>query len=165
MKLIKRWKLSREYKAACRPILRKRWFGTPRALKECCEPVSKTEGRLLAERLVKIATEINRIAPKGGGRFAICAGLAANQIGVNKNVFVMLQKDGSFKTFINPVILKKEGQKYLTDEHCFSTNFKPVKVIRWPKVTIKADGLTPKRLSGLQAQAFQHEYDHLEGKI
>ena len=166
MKLIKNWKKKRAYKNVCKPVLRRHWYYVPNALMTKCKEVyTMKEGRDLAEELVRIAKSINIEAVKCRQGTAICAGLAANQIGINRRVFVTMQKDGSFKTYINPVIIKKEGEPYIAKEHCFSSNFKPFYVKRYPKITIKADGLVTKRLSGLQAQSFQHEFDHLEGII
>ncbi|WP_028840500.1 peptide deformylase [Thermodesulfobacterium hveragerdense] len=97
-------------------------------------------------------------------------GLAANQVGVLKRVFLLdvSQKEGTPKleVYINPEILQTEG--YTTyEEGCLSIPGYYAKVERHAKLYIRALDLNgnpfERELEGLHAIAFQHEYDHLEG--
>jgi len=97
-------------------------------------------------------------------------GLAANQVGVLKRVFIIdvAQKEGEPKleVYINPKILEKEGS-IVREEGCLSIPGYYAKVKRFEKIFIKAFDLNGKEfereLTGLHAVAFQHEYDHLDG--
>lgn len=95
-----------------------------------------------------------------------CVGLAANMIGVKKNVIIVNM--GFFDiVMFNPVITKKDTP-YETEEGCLSldgvrktTRYENITVeyydMQWNKQTMK--------LSGWPAQICQHEVDHLSGVI
>ncbi len=97
-------------------------------------------------------------------------GLAANQVGISKRVFIMdiSQKEGKplLEVYINPKILSAEGEREY-EEGCLSIPGYYATVKRYSKLFIKALDLNGKdlerELTGLSAIAFQHEYDHLEG--
>jgi len=94
-------------------------------------------------------------------------GLAAVQVGINKQLVVIDIGDGLIK-LINPVIVKKEGCE-TEEEGCLSVPETAVKVKRAKKVVV--DYLNEEgealRLSaeGLLARVIQHEIDHLMGKL
>lgn len=94
-----------------------------------------------------------------------CVGLAANQIGYDKRIFVINFK-GDIRTFINPMITNVKGFT-LSREACMSLPGK--EYIRPRNTDIIATYTTPlgklesRRLVGLAAQVFQHELDHLDG--
>lgn len=94
-------------------------------------------------------------------------GLAAPQVGVNQQIFVV---DTGKETFaaINPKILKTVGADVM-EEGCLSIPHLLVSVKR-PKTidvefTDENNELVQARLSGLTAKVFQHELDHLNGKL
>ena len=100
--------------------------------------------------------------------------LAAPQVGVNLRLFVIsasVFKEGiSSKeplVYINPRILKYSVKKVELDEGCLSVKNVFGKIIRSEKVTIEAWDETGKRFtrggSGLLAELFQHEINHLDG--
>lgn len=103
--------------------------------------------------------------------------LAAPQIGVLKRIFVInpiVYKEEKFKgaqetVFINPVILKTSSDKKLMEEGCLSVRPLYGKVRRSSRVTISAFNEAGEKFeitgSGLLAQVFQHETDHLEGVL
>ena len=68
--------------------------------------------------------------------------------------------------FINPEIVKISKKKHKVEEGCLSIRWLYGQVLRSEKVTIKAYDETGKPLqrgaSGLLAQIFQHEIDHLD---
>ena len=95
-------------------------------------------------------------------------GLAANQVGVLKQLFVASadQVRGKELVFFNPVLIKKEGT-IKEFEGCLSVPefYEPVK--RAKKVWMRAMTLEGKtvevRADGLLSRIFQHETDHLNG--
>ena len=48
-----------------------------------------------------------------------CCGLAAPQIGVHKRV-VVIRNGNTFFPMINPVVIKKDGRKFVNNEGCLS---------------------------------------------
>lgn len=111
--------------------------------------------------------------------------LAAPQIGVSLRIFVVSGKvidllkgvdveHGEYKkredeVYINPKITKLSKDKIMMEEGCLSARFLYGKIERAKKVNIEAvntKGKTFRRgASGLMAQIFQHETDHLDGKL
>ena len=95
-------------------------------------------------------------------------GLAANQVGVLKQLFVASadQVRGRELVFFNPVLVKKTGT-IKEFEGCLSVPefYEPVK--RAKKVWMRAmtmDGKTVEvKGEGLLSRIFQHEIDHLNG--
>lgn len=71
--------------------------------------------------------------------------------------------------YINPVITKRSSRKVILDEGCLSVKGTFGKIKRRNKVTIAAyDELGNKftrGASGLLAEIYQHETDHLDGKL
>lgn len=95
-------------------------------------------------------------------------GLAAPQVGENIRLFVMrVQVEGEkFEAYFNPRILDREDNRPM-EESCLSFPDISVVVDRYRRVTFKAlsvDGKpVEKTVNDLQAQAVQHEIDHLDG--
>ena len=104
--------------------------------------------------------------------------IAAPQIGEPFSIFlvsdkVMKEADREYKSigrdlvFINPVISKLSRSKHEVEEGCLSVRWKYGKVKRSIKATIKAYNelgeVVERGASGLLAQVFQHETDHLNG--
>ena len=71
------------------------------------------------------------------------------------------------RVFINPVIKKKSKKKVEMEEGCLSVRWKYGKVMRSTKATVSAYGEDGTKFtytgSGILAQIFQHETDHLNG--
>lgn len=94
-----------------------------------------------------------------------CVGLAAPQIGINKNVFTALGI-----IYINPKITYYSPEYRDSVEGCFSLpNAGQVKVRRAKSVRmswLNKKG-EPKNgmFNGFHAIVLQHEYDHLQGKL
>jgi len=106
--------------------------------------------------------------------------IAAPQIGVSLRIFVVSgqtlaitgRKIGTHikfedLVFINPEIIKTSKKKKKMEEGCLSLRYLYGQVSRHEKVTLKAYDEKGKLMttgaSGLLAQIFQHELDHLEG--
>ena len=95
-------------------------------------------------------------------------GLAANQVGVSKQIFVASpdQVRGRELVFFNPKIVKKEGV-IKEFEGCLSVPdlYEPVRRARrvWMRaMTLEAKTVEVKA-EGLLSRIFQHEIDHLNG--
>jgi peptide deformylase len=115
--------------------------------------------------------------------------IAAPQIGVSLRIFVVsarafeIPKDGKeievkpnekpkqygHLVFINPTITKFSKEKAVLEEGCLSVRYKYGKIERFVKATVSAFDENGKKFtrggSGLLAQIFQHETDHLNGVL
>lgn len=91
------------------------------------------------------------------------AGLAANQIGADLRIFVL--NVNSFDVYINPQILQKRSLAPFFGEGCLSFPNEILCTRRYEEIVIRADNCEEKTLTGLEAIAFQHELDHLDGII
>lgn len=95
-----------------------------------------------------------------------CVGMAANMIGVKKNIIVVAAGPFQF-AMINPVITKKTGV-YQTEEGCLSlegvrtcTRYQEIEVDYFDQNFKKQHG----KYSGSTAQIIQHEIDHCNGIV
>jgi peptide deformylase len=95
-------------------------------------------------------------------------GLSANQVGLNEKMFVA-EVDHKFYAIFNPKIIKKSDEKNEMEEGCLSVPDKFGTVIRADKVWLEGQNADGKKLKikawGFLARVFQHELDHLEGKL
>jgi len=93
-------------------------------------------------------------------------GLAANQIGLARQLFVMRTTDGREFGAFNPTILTGEDE-VKGEEGCLSFPDLWLDVPRYQKITaMYLDNTGEKRiieLEGIDARCFQHELDHLDG--
>ena len=95
-----------------------------------------------------------------------CVGMAANMIGVRKNIIVVAAGPFQF-AMINPVITKKSGA-YKTEEGCLSldgvrpcTRYEEIEVDYLDQNFKRQHG----KYSGWTAQIIQHEIDHCWGIV
>ena len=99
-------------------------------------------------------------------------GLAAPQIGVPVRVFVVDVTGGrskdSLMAFINPEFVEREGMQ-LEEEGCLSVPGFNATVARPLRAAVRGIDLDGRDRvvegTGLLARAFQHEMDHLDGRI
>jgi peptide deformylase len=99
-------------------------------------------------------------------------GLAATQIGVAKKIAVIDVSNGEKPeeklVIINPKIIKVEGRQ-TGEEGCLSIPGFREQVRRGKRVTIRAQNIKGEEFEmtgeDLLARAFQHETDHLYGKL
>lgn len=104
--------------------------------------------------------------------------IAAPQVNKSLRVFIVVEdmfsakevddkKESSYKIFINPTIVKLSKKQVELEEGCLSVRWKYGKVKRASKATVQAYDEKGKSFtysaSGLLAQIFQHETDHLNG--
>lgn len=91
---------------------------------------------------------------------------------VSKRVFELMGKKKDAiddMVFINPKIIKISKEKHLVEEGCLSVRWLYGQVSRSLKATVQAQDEHGKKFtmgaSGLLAQVFQHEIDHLDGVL
>jgi peptide deformylase len=104
--------------------------------------------------------------------------IAAPQIGTSLRIFIVAGrtialikkeegKEYPDQIYINPVLIKFSKKKKKMEEGCLSVRWLYGEVERSEKVTINAHDEHGKKIhlgaSGLLAQIFQHEVDHLNG--
>jgi len=96
----------------------------------------------------------------------VCVGMAANMIGVKKQIIVVAAGPMIFP-MVNPVITKKTGM-YKTEESCLSlegvrpcTRYKEIEVDYLDQDFKKQHG----KYSGFTAQIIQHEIQHFSGEL
>jgi peptide deformylase len=94
-------------------------------------------------------------------------GLAAPQIGVQKQLFVY-DVDDSPQVLINPKIVESSGE-WVYDEGCLSIPGLYVEMLRPKLVLVEATNLEGNTIQieadELLARLFQHEIDHLQGVL
>ena len=95
-----------------------------------------------------------------------CVGMAANMIGVKKNIIVFAMGE-MIVPMINTVIIKKENS-YITEESCLSLEgFRQTKRYETIEVEYFDKNFKKQRntFHGFVAQIIQHEVDHCNGII
>ena len=130
--------------------------------------------RQQAEEITVFDEELKKLAADMGETMydAPGVGLAANQIGVLKQIVVVdISKDEEEKKFvalINPVISRGEGA-VAGEEGCLSVLEYEAKVKRFQKIHVTARDLegNPVEFDAEDrfARIIQHEVDHLHGKL
>src|SRR5437899_2550205 len=102
------------------------------------------------------------------------AALAAVQIAQPYRVVVVREDfddkaNKSFAVFVNPEIVKYDGEPAEELEGCLSVKDIYGSVLRYPKVKVKALNLDGKEVrvtaTGFLARVFQHEIDHTNGIV
>lgn len=141
--------------------------------------------KVRAQEVPEITQEIERLIPQMietmYGSQGI--GLAAPQVGISKRLIIVETSDDPRATvretsrhvrgrplaFLNPVIVKKSKETAIDEEGCLSLPgiFVPVKRAESVEIVCQtADGSKVRvETGGLTARIFQHEIDHLEGKL
>lgn len=139
---------------------------------------------ITSPRIKKIVTQMKRALDSQADGVAI----AAPQIGENVRIFAVSKKvfdlsDGAHErreeqknleekqyghlVFINPKLTKLSREKQMLEEGCLSVRWLYGKVKRSVKASIRSydehGKVFERGASGLLAQVFQHEMDHLEG--
>ncbi len=131
-----------------------RLFGDP-VLRERVPPVTEFDSALRG-----LVEEMMASMEAAGG-----VGLAANQIGVARRVFVYRTPEAE-GVAVNPVILEVSGE-VVVEEGCLSLPGLWFPVRRHAEVTLAAQDVQGKpfqvQARGLLARVFQHEVDHLDG--
>lgn len=134
-----------------------RTLGDP-VLKEVAAPVDPANESL--DELVKNLADTMYNAPG--------LGLAANQIGVLKQVFVFDVEDG-LRALANPKMLWQSEEIEEDEEGCLSLPEVRVAIARPTRVKVEATDMAGNVVAieaeGLLARMIQHEIDHLNGRL
>jgi peptide deformylase len=138
------------------PELTIRQYGDP-VLKERTREVDEIDGAVAS--LVESMLETMYAAPG--------TGLAANQVGVQRRIFVYDIGDGP-QTVINPRIVESDGE-WVYDEGCLSIPGLSWEIVRPNAVHLVGFDLDGNEVSleatELEGRVFQHELDHLDGVL
>lgn len=131
-------------------------------------PSQKT--KKIIEKMLKMAFGEQKDKDK-----PVMVGLAAPQIGISKRIILVdiaangKGKIGDLKIFINPEIIWQSKKMVAWYEGCFSTSRVCGIVSRPASIKVKAytaDGeITVEKHKDYVARIFQHEIDHLNGKV
>ena len=96
---------------------------------------------------------------------ARCVGMAANMIGVLKNI-IAVQTEKGIVVMINPVIVAHSKESYEASEGCLSLNGERM-AKRYKNISVEYRDMNMKKQRGMYsdftAQIIQHEIDHLNG--
>lgn len=154
--------MKRKFLKPSDPLLRKVAKEIPK------DQINSSEIKRIVEAMLKIISSEQEKHSKG-------VGLAAPQIGISKRIILVdiaadgKGKLGNLKIFINPEIVwysKREKEWY---EGCFSTGKVCGIVSRSTSIRVRAFTLPgipwEAIVTGYVARIFQHEIDHLDGKI
>jgi len=134
-----------------------RLFGDP-VLTQRANEITDIDGRLvkLAEEMVETMHEANGL------------GLAAPQVGVQKRLFVYQLPEQDPVTIVNPVVSESRGE-WEYEEGCLSIPGLFFPIVRPKEVLLTGYDLEGNEISieadEVEARCFQHELDHLDGRL
>ena len=124
-------------------------------LQQKSEPATEADAQVIVDLMDTLKANLDR-----------CVGMAANMIGVKKQIIVVAAGPFIFP-MVNPVITKKSG-KYETEESCLSLDgVRPC--VRYDEIEVDYldQNFQPKhgKYSGFTAQIIQHEIQHFSGEL
>ena len=131
---------------------------------------------LIDNSILKLAEDMQAVLIdwEEGREHEVGVALAAIQIDKPKRLIVVREdfndkNNHNFHIFINPVILKREGEIVEDFEGCLSINEIYGKVPRYSKVRLKALNIYGREVrlkaEGFLARTLQHEVDHTNGIV
>ena len=127
----------------------------PMFLMQKSEPATEADKQVITDLIDTLRANLD-----------VCVGMAANMIGVKKQIIVVAAGPMIFP-MVNPVITKKTGM-YKTEESCLSlegvrpcTRYKEIEVDYLDLDFKKQYG----KYSGFTAQIIQHEIQHFSGEL
>ena len=127
----------------------------PMFLMQKSEPATEADKQVISDLMDTLRANLD-----------VCVGMAANMIGVKKQIIVVAAGPMIFP-MVNPVITKKTGM-YKTEESCLSlegvrpcTRYKEIEVAYLDQDFKKQHG----KYSGFTAQIIQHEIQHFSGEL
>ncbi len=126
----------------------------PNLKKKCTTVINNSLYKEFTENLLNLMYKSNGV------------GIAANQVGVLKNIIIVLNDSGPLIMF-NPKIIDSSPELVLGTEGCLSFENIECSIERpkWVKVQFSNlnEELHTVLLENLAARIFFHEYDHLNG--
>ena len=127
----------------------------PLFLAQKSEPATQADKQVITDLLDTLRANLDH-----------CVGMAANMIGVKKNIIVIAMGPFQF-AMVNAIITKKTGA-FQTEEGCLSlegvrpcTRYKTIEVDYQDQNFKKQHG----KYTGWTAQIIQHELDHVAGIV
>jgi peptide deformylase len=132
------------------------------------DPVLRLEAQEVQEfddDLGQLVERMSRLMQDARG-----VGLAANQVGVLRRVFVLqAAEDEEPRALVNPAVVDRSEETEPDDEGCLSMQGVVVEVERPVRVRLEARDEKGEpvelELEGLPARVAQHELDHLDGVL
>jgi peptide deformylase len=128
--------------------------------------------RMRAHEVEEFDDDLRQLAERMTGLMGEAAGvgLAANQVGVLRRMFVFQPTvEDEARAMVNPEIVERSDETVPDDEGCLSMQGVLVPVERNLRVTIEARDLDGEEvrleLEGMSARVVQHELDHLDGTL
>lgn len=110
---------------------------------------------------VEIAKALNDALDK----YPTAAGLAANQLGYNKRMAIIVRNNGERMLLVNPIVIDRSSKTDIDTEGCLSFPKKKVKVRRNCTITVKiTPDSEPELFIDWEARVLQHELAHLDGQ-
>ena len=133
-------------------------------LNKPCDLATEQEGKEIGELLVRCLKDNSET----------WAGIAANQLGINKKVIALKVKTSQSTSellyFVNPTMEITGNDTFYFREACLSFPGKQVSTKRWSCITVSADNIEGKMSfqayneeSTFECACIQHEIDHVEG--
>jgi peptide deformylase len=123
----------------------------------------KAKTAISGEKTDVLIEEMKRILSENEG-----VGLAAPQIGVSKKVILVDTGEG-ISAFLNPEVIEKSEETITIKEGCLSLKGVWLEITRPKVVKVEAENQKGEKVSfiaeNLLAAVFQHEIDHLNGKL
>ncbi|MCR5100881.1 MAG: peptide deformylase [Butyrivibrio sp.] len=127
----------------------------PLFLQQKSEPATEADKQVIVDLMDTLKANSDR-----------CVGMAANMIGVKKQIIVVAAGPFIFP-MVNPVITKKSG-KYETEESCLSLDgVRPCTRYKEIEVDYLDQNFKPQhgKYSDFTAQIIQHEIQHFSGEL
>lgn len=131
------------------------------------DPVLRMEAREVEsfdDDLHRLLERMKRLMKEAYG-----VGLAGNQVGILRRVFVFQQDEDEVRALVNPRIVERSDETDIEEEGCLSIQRVRVPVERALAVTVEAKdedgGDVRLELEGITARVAQHEIDHLDGTL
>ncbi|MBS3788095.1 peptide deformylase [Candidatus Bipolaricaulota bacterium] len=127
-------------------------------LRRGAEPINEID-----QEIRELADKMTEVMFKAEG-----VGLAAPQIGVGKRLIVVNLED-DFHILVNPELVERSDEEETEKEGCLSVPGPEAPVSRSVKVVVRGTDLDGNEVKltreGLGARVFQHEIDHINGKL
>lgn len=147
------------------------------------EAVLREKGKEITEDYPNLSQIVKNMYETMDNAYGV--GLAAPQVGMPIRLFIVdttpfadsdevskeeaTELNGFRKTFINPKIIKEEGDLWSFNEGCLSIPEVREDIFRHETITIEYFDENFKKntakFNGLRARVIQHEYDHIEGVL
>jgi peptide deformylase len=131
------------------------------------DPVLRMEAREVEtfdDDLLRLVERMKRLMKDAYG-----VGLAGNQVGILRRLFVFQKEEDEVLALVNPRIVERADESDVEEEGCLSIQGVRVPVER--SVAITVEGNDEKghevrlELEGMTARVAQHEIDHLDGTL